>query len=330
MAQITAPIIAITLVLLSVFVPIAFIPGISGTLFRQFAVTISVAMLISAINALTLSPALCALFLRHTGPKRGIMGRVAARHRPCARRLRGGGAAAAAASRCCRSLLVAAARRGIFGLARRRRPGSCRRRTRARSSSRCSCPTAPRSRARATLCEQVEDLIRPMPQVEDVLSIVGFSLLDGGNQSNAAFVVVRLKPFADRTAATDSVQAVIGHVFGAGQQIRSANVFPFNLPPIIGLSTTAASNTSWRSWRAGPGRMGSVVLGLVAAANQDPRLTRVFSTFTATNPSIYLDIDRDKAQALGLLDHRRVHRAAGDAGRLSTSTTSTCSAAPGR
>ncbi len=76
MAQITAPIIAITLVLLSVFVPIAFIPGISGTLFRQFAVTISAAMVISAINALTLSPALCAVFLRHTGPRRGIMGRV--------------------------------------------------------------------------------------------------------------------------------------------------------------------------------------------------------------------------------------------------------------
>ncbi len=76
MAQITAPIIAITLVLLSVFVPIAFIPGISGQLFRQFAVTISVSVLISALNALTLSPALCAVFLRHTGPKRGIMGRV--------------------------------------------------------------------------------------------------------------------------------------------------------------------------------------------------------------------------------------------------------------
>ena len=76
MTEITAPIIAITLVLLSVFVPIAFIPGISGTLFRQFAVTISVAMLISALNALTLSPALCAVFLRPSGPKRGPMGWV--------------------------------------------------------------------------------------------------------------------------------------------------------------------------------------------------------------------------------------------------------------
>jgi hydrophobe/amphiphile efflux-1 (HAE1) family protein len=76
MSQITAPIIAITLVLLSVFVPIAFIPGVSGTLFRQFAVTISAAMLISAINALTLSPALCAIFLRHSGPRKGFIAKV--------------------------------------------------------------------------------------------------------------------------------------------------------------------------------------------------------------------------------------------------------------
>ena len=74
MRQITGPVIAISLVLLSVFVPVGFIPGLSGTLFRQFAVTISVAMLISAIIALTLSPALCGVFLRHTASPRGTMG----------------------------------------------------------------------------------------------------------------------------------------------------------------------------------------------------------------------------------------------------------------
>ena len=104
MGQITGPIIAITLVLLSVFVPVAFIPGISGELFRQFAVTISVAMLISAINALTLSPALCAVFLRHHGRPRGPLRLGAGRHRQRARRLRRGRAPAAArlaSSRCC-------------------------------------------------------------------------------------------------------------------------------------------------------------------------------------------------------------------------------------
>src|SRR5947209_9625787 len=77
MAQITAPVIAITFVLLSVFVPVAFIPGISGELFRQFAITVAVAMLLSAINALTLSPALCGVFLRpRQGPRRGPIGVV--------------------------------------------------------------------------------------------------------------------------------------------------------------------------------------------------------------------------------------------------------------
>ena len=102
MAEITAPIIAITLVLLSVFVPIAFIPGLSGELFRQFAVTISASMVISAINALTLSPALCALFLRHTGPKRGPIMLRAARHRQGARRLCRGRPPAGARSPSCR------------------------------------------------------------------------------------------------------------------------------------------------------------------------------------------------------------------------------------
>ena len=88
MGEITAPIIAITLVLLSVFVPVAFIPGISGELFRQFAVTVAVSMFLSAINALTLSPALCAILLRpHHGPRRGADRHGDALDRPGARRL---------------------------------------------------------------------------------------------------------------------------------------------------------------------------------------------------------------------------------------------------
>src|SRR5260370_2398295 len=78
-----------------------------------------------------------------------------------------------------------------------------------------------------------------MPAVEHTLSIIGFSLLDGASEPNNAFMVARLKPFADRKAATDSVQALIRRTFGAGTQIRLANVLPFNLPPIIALSPTA-------------------------------------------------------------------------------------------
>jgi len=139
-----------------------------------------------------------------------------------------------------------------------------------------------------------------MPAIEHTLSIIGFSLLDGASEPNNAFMVARLKPFADRKAAADSAQALIRQTFGGGAQIRQANVLPFNLPPIIGLSTSAASSTSSRRWKARTRRDRQRHQRLIGAANRDPRLTRVFSTFTATNPSVYLDIDRAKAQALGL------------------------------
>jgi multidrug efflux pump subunit AcrB len=140
-----------------------------------------------------------------------------------------------------------------------------------------------------------------MPAIEHTLSIIGFSLLDGASEPNNAFMVARLKPFADRKAAADSVQALIRRTFGGGAQIRQANVLPFNLPPIIGLSTSGGFEYQLEALEGqDPPAIGSVTSGLIGAANRDPRLTRVFSTFTATNPSVYLDIDRAKAQALGL------------------------------
>ncbi|HTW26011.1 MAG TPA: efflux RND transporter permease subunit, partial [Acetobacteraceae bacterium] len=148
---------------------------------------------------------------------------------------------------------------------------------------------------------RVEKILSGEPGVQDVLSIVGFSLLDSSSEPNAAFMVARLKPFADRTAAAESAQALIGRTFGAASQIRSATVFPFNLPPILGLSTSGGFEYQLEALEGqDPASMGSVMRGLIGAANQDPRLARVFSTFTANNPSIYLDIDRAKAQALGL------------------------------
>ncbi len=300
MRQITGPIIAISLVLLSVFVPIGFIPGISGQLFRQFAVTISVAMTISAINALTLSPALCALFLRHAGRRRGIMGAV----------MRGidgvRGGYATAVARLLRisvvSLLaVAAAGAGIAWFGLHTPSGFLPEEDQGAFFIAVQLPDAASVSRTTAVTQRVEDLLHRMPQVENVLSIVGFSLLDGGAQSNAAFVVVRLKPFADRTAAADRAQAVIGRVFGAAQQIRSAMIFPFNLPPIIGLSTSGGFEYQLENLEGrDPAEMGAVMRGMAGAANADPRLSTVFSTFTATTPSLYLDIDRDKAQALGV------------------------------
>ena len=300
MAQITGPVIAISLVLLSVFVPVGFIPGVSGTLFRQFAVTISISMLISAINTLTLSPALCGVFLRHDGPPKGLLGAM----------LRGIDKMRDGYAWIVRGLLrvsllsvliIAASGAGIFGLSKLTPTGFLPEEDQGAFFVAIQLPDGASVNRTRAVVEQVEKMIQPMPQVQGVLAIVGFSLLDGGNQSNSAFVVVKLKPFEDRKAAADSAQAIIGQVFGGARQIRSANIFAFNLPPIIGLSTSGGFEYQLENLEGQePAAMSSAVLGLQAAANQDRRLSRVFSTFTASNPSIWLDIDRDKAQALGL------------------------------
>jgi hydrophobe/amphiphile efflux-1 (HAE1) family protein len=300
MTQITAPIIAITLVLLSVFVPIAFIPGISGTLFRQFAVTISTAMIISALNALTLSPALCAVFLRHTGPRRGIMGRVLSGidwvrdgYADGVRRL----VRMAVLS----IVLVLVFAGGIFGVSLLTPTGFLPEEDQGAFFISVQLPDGASVARTSQVTKQVEDLLKQMPAIEHTLSIIGFSLLDGASEPNNAFMVARLKPFADRKAAEDSVQALIRRTYAGGAQIRQANVLPFNLPPIIGLSTSGGFEYQLEALEGqDPAAIGSVTSALIAAANRDPRLARVFSTFTATNPSVYLDIDRSKAQALGL------------------------------
>ena len=300
MTQITAPIIAITLVLLSVFIPIAFIPGLSGQLFRQFAVTISSAMVISALNALTLSPALCGVFLRHGGPRRGIMGRVLA---GIDRTRRG---YTAVVTRLVRVavlgvVLIAVVALGAFGFAARLPTGFLPEEDQGGFFVLISLPDGASVPRTSAVIAQVSHMIAPLPGVEHVFQVIGYSIVDTVQEPNVGFLFVRLKPFADRTTVATSAQGLIGRIFGIGQQVRTATVFPFNLPPIIGLSTSGGFEYELEGVEGQSfNDMNGVMQGLVAAANGDKRLARVFSTFSNSTPSLFLDIDRTKAQALGI------------------------------
>ncbi|HJS85581.1 MAG TPA: efflux RND transporter permease subunit, partial [Acetobacteraceae bacterium] len=299
MRQITGPVVAISLVLLSVFVPVAFIPGLSGILFRQFAVTMSCAMLISAVTALTLSPALCALFLRHRkrrGPivlvLRGI-DLVRDGYASVVRRL----VRVSALS----LLLIGCFAAGAGWLSLHTPSGFLPEEDQGAYFISTQLPDGASVARTGEVVDRVQQILHRMPEVEDTLSIIGFSLLDGAQEPNAALVVARLKPFGDRLGPGSSAQALVGKTFGAVQAIRSAMVFPFNLPPIIGLGTGGGFEYVLEALQGqDPVQNGQVMRGLVAAANQDPHLARVFSTYTASNPSLFLDIDRDKAAALGL------------------------------
>ena len=301
MNEITAPIIAITLVLLSVFVPVAFIPGISGELFRQFAVAVSVSMIISAINALTLSPALCAVFLSPShGPKRGPIGYV----------LRGIDWARDGYAMIVRKIV----RLSLFGLIvltvamvgagwlfKITPTGFLPSEDQGAVFSEVQLPEGASVNRTDAVTRRIEEIARNTPGVANVTSVVGFSLIDGLVKSNSALLVLTLKPFNERKDKALSADGIINRLTRQFATIPEAIAFAYNLPPIIGLGTGSGFEYQLLSLEgASPVEMAATARGLVFAANQNPALERVFTTYSASTPQLYLNIDREKVQTLGI------------------------------
>jgi hydrophobe/amphiphile efflux-1 (HAE1) family protein len=302
MAEITAPIIAITMVLLSVFVPVAFIPGISGELFRQFAVTVAVSMLLSAINALTLSPALGGVLLRpHHGPRRGLIGYVM-RGIDQVRDLYGGAVARIVRLSVIGLVMVAVAGAGVLGLAKITPTGFLPEDDQGALFVVLQLPGGASVARTTDVIQQTEAILKEEEAVADYTSVIGLNFIDNYSASNAAFIVVTLKPFDERKKDRSlGVSALIPRLGAKFRQISEGVVVPLAPPPIIGLGTGGGFAYVLEDLRGGdPTALAQVLRGLVVAANQNPQLNRVFSTFSATNPSIFLDIDRDKVQILGV------------------------------
>jgi hydrophobe/amphiphile efflux-1 (HAE1) family protein len=301
MAEITAPIIAITLVLLSVFVPVAFIPGISGELFRQFAVTVAVSMFLSAINALTLSPALCGVLLRpHRGPRRGPIGLVM-RSIDYVRDSYGAAVARIVRFSIIGLVLVGVAGFGVVGLSKITPTGFLPEDDQGALFVVVQMPGGTSVARTSEAIRQAEDIVREEEAVADFTSVIGLNFIDNYSQPNAAFMVVTLKPFEERKDRSLGAPQLIAELRAKFRQIQGGTVVPLSPPPILGLGTGGGFTYVLQDLRGGdPKELARVVRGLTVAANQDPRLTGVFSTFSATNPSIYLDIDRNKVQVLGV------------------------------
>ena len=301
MQEITAPIIAITLVLLSVFVPVAFIPGIAGELFRQFAVAVSVSMLISALNALTLSPALCAVFLRaHHGPRRGPVKYVMAG----IDKARDGyaivvGKLVRLAVLGVVALLVVMG--GVGWLFKITPTGFLPAEDQGAIFAEVQLPEGASVNRTDAVTRRVEEIARNTAGVANVTSVVGYSMLDGLVKSNSALLILTLKPFDDRKTQALSSDGIIVKLRGELQGLREALVFAFNLPPIIGLGTGSGFEYQLLSLAgSSPAEIAGVARALVFAANQDPALRGVFTTYAANTPQLYLDIDREKVQTLGI------------------------------
>ncbi len=301
MQQITAPVIAITLVLLSVFVPVGLIPGISGELFRQFAVTVGVSMVLSAINALTLSPALCALLLRpQHGPRRGPIGWVM---RAIDKVRDGYGQVVARLVRI--SLvgiaIVIASAFGVVQLSRVTPAGFLPEEDQGSFFIVAQLPDGASVSRSATVLQEVEAILKEEHAIADYSTVVGLNFIEGISQPNAGFIIASLKPFEERLSPDQQAPAIMERLSERFRSIGRGNVVALAPPPIIGLGTGGGFTYMLEDRRGGnPAALAQVLRGVLVEANREPKLTRVFSTYSATNPSIFLDIDREKAQVLGV------------------------------
>jgi HAE1 family hydrophobic/amphiphilic exporter-1 len=301
MDQITGAIVAIALVLLSVFVPVAFIPGLSGKLYQQFAVTISVSMLISAVNALTLSPALCAILLK-PGEKRPILP------------VRIFQAIVEKVREKYRSLVSVLLRRSAFGLVV---AGFC------LASSygilqftpsgflpdedqgtfivQIGLPEGSPLNKTKEILIRAEEIVTQVEGVENVMAIVGINVINFSVQDNAAFMFVGLKPYDERNTDETQLLNIVNQVNGRLSQIIEASCVSFVLPPIMGLGSVGGFEFILEDLAGrDPTVFAQEAQKFIGTAMQDPAMLMAFTFFNTDTPILKVDVDRDKALQMGV------------------------------
>jgi multidrug efflux pump len=303
MGQISGAIIGVTVVLISVFVPLAFFSGSIGNIYRQFAAVMGVSIAFSAFLALSLTPALCATLLKpveagHHHAKTGFFGWFNRGFASTAKGYERG--VARLLPKAARYLVIYLAIVAVAALIYQRLPTSFLP-NEDQGSMLVNVQLPPGATQGRTLevMKQVEEFVLKQPEVEGMVSVLGFSF--SGQGQNAALAFVTLKDWAQRPEPNNSAQALAGRAFGALSGIRDAFIFPLSPPPIPELG--AASGFSFRLQdRAGLGH--DALLGarnqLLGMAAKSKVLAQVRPDGLEDAPQLQVDIDRDKANALGV------------------------------
>jgi len=301
MNEITGPVIATTLVLLAVFVPTAFMGGITGQLYRQFALTISAAVIISTINALTLSPALCGMLLRKSSKKKFFL-------------FRWFNTSFDSTTRLYRAIIWGMVRRvglvmivflgllAFTGWSFARLPkgflpiedqGYC--------FVNVQLPDAASRQRTEQVLQQLDEIFKETPGVADWVSISGYSLLSGNNGSNLGLAAVIYKPWDKRVSKKESQSGIIMHLREKFAEIPAGIVFAFVPPAIDGLGKSGGFQLQLQDRRGvGLAEMQSVSEQLITNGNAQSGLTAMNTTFRASVPQLFADIDRTKVKMLNV------------------------------
>jgi HAE1 family hydrophobic/amphiphilic exporter-1 len=299
MGEVTSAVIATALVLLAVFVPVAFFPGTTGRLYQQFALTIAVSMAISAFNALTLTPALAALLLAHVEKPKGLF------FRGVNRVIDGGTSMTVGVLRQLVRFrwVVTVVFVGLLGVTywvyTKVPRGFVPDEDQGYIFVVIQAPPGASLDYTTGIVKQAEDVLKGTGEVQNIFGVAGFTL--GGSAPNQGVLFCMLKPFDQREGDEHSAKAVVGKLFGAFSSITGANVFPFLPPPINGLSTFGGFTYELLDQSGGPIEGLSAAAGqLMGAAATTPGVSGVFTQFTTDDPQLIATIDRQRTKSVGV------------------------------
>lgn len=302
MQEVAGPVVAIVLVLCSVFVPVAFMGGLTGVMYKQFAITIAVSVVISGLVALTLTPALCVLLLKkQQQPTRGFFykfdqwfDKLTQKYGKLVGFILHKGLVSALIM-----IVLLLATLGLFKIV----PGSLLP-NEDQGIIMVGAQLDPSSSLAASdkVAGEVEEVLLSIPSVQKEMTFAGFDMMTGAQKNNSVASFVMLKPWDERKKADESSLATVEQVYVKSQsQVPGAWVMPFNPPPILGMSTTGGLEGYIQNRSAGgPEVLANQVAKFLEAARKRPELTSVSSSFSASVPQYSLTVDEVKAQSMGV------------------------------
>jgi HAE1 family hydrophobic/amphiphilic exporter-1 len=305
MKEVSAPVVGIALILSAVFIPVAFIPGLTGRMYQQFALTIAISVLLSAFSALSLSPALAAMLLKPPKPAKGLLGKFFKGFNNIFDKTTKG-YVKGAQMLVRRSILtigivaVVAVGAGLFGSALP--AGFIPEEDQGIFGINVTLPPGASLERTSDVLGKVEAILGKTEGVESYQTIGGYGVVTSTYQPNFGTIFIRLKPWHDRHGAEMHVRGFMGRILAQVSKIPDAIIFPFNIPTISGFGASAGFNflLQDRSGGLGVERLGELSREFAEAARKRPEIGNIFTSFDPRYPQVKVELDREKARKLGV------------------------------
>jgi hydrophobe/amphiphile efflux-1 (HAE1) family protein len=305
MKEVSAPVVGIALILSAVFIPVAFISGLTGQMYQQFALTIAISVLLSAFSALSLSPALAAMLLKPARPMRGPLGMFFRGFNRVFDKATTGyiGVARLLIRRAFVTiLLIGVVIAGVALFGRTLPAGFIPEEDQGLFGVNVQLPPAASLERTSAVLKTIEEILGKVGAVDSYQTIGGYGAVTSTYQPNFGSIFVRLKPWEERHDAALHVKSIMTEVNRELVKIPEAVAFTFNIPTISGFGASAGFNflLQDRSGTLSVEDLGNQTRAFLAEARQRPELASLFTAFDPTYPQIKVDLDREKARTLGV------------------------------